>query len=225
MFNIDTYFDISKYKHREIFQDIERVWEVLTKIKTYIKENCKHAIHGEIKENVVIEDGVYIGKGTIIEPNVYIKKGTIIGENCEIRHGAYIRGNCIIGDNCVVGHDSEMKGSILLDGAKVPHFAYVGDSVIGNGANLGAGTKISNFKITKDEVNIITETGKVKSGLRKFGAIIGDDVQTGCNTVLNPGTLIGKNSMIYALSSIKGVIPPATIVKLVQTHKTKKMNL
>ena len=225
MFDISTYFDISSYEHKALFDGVDRVWEALGKIKEYIGRNLTAGIDGEVMAGAIVADDVYIGEGSVIEQGVYIKGPTIIGKNCEIRHGAYIRGNCIIGDNCVVGHDSEMKSSVLLDGAKVPHFAYVGDSIVGNGANLGAGTKISNFKITKDEVNVITKDGKIGSGLRKFGAIIGDNVQTGCNTVLNPGTLIGRNSMVYALSSIRGVIPPETIVKLVQSHEMKKMRL
>jgi NDP-sugar pyrophosphorylase family protein len=158
-----------------------------------------------------------------VEPGVYIKGPTIIGENCDIRHGAYIRGNCLIGDNCIVGHTSEMKTALLLNGAKVPHFAYVGDSLLGSKSNLGAGTKISNFKITQDEVNVMGNGINMGSGLRKFGAIIGDNVQTGCNTVLNPGTLIGRDSLIYPLTSLRGVIPPRTVVKLQQKSQNRPM--
>ncbi len=223
MFNIKTYFDISNFEHKKLFDKAIMVWDPLKILKEYIKENLKPAKKGNISEHAVIEDNVYIGENTVIDPNVYIKGPTIIGDNCEIRHGAFIRGNCVVGDNCIVGHDSEMKGSILLDGAKVPHFAYVGDSILGNKSNLGAGTKISNFKITQDTVNVVSPAGKVNTGLRKFGAIIGDNVQTGCNTVLNPGTLIGKNTLIYALSSLKGVIPPDSILKLKQEQTIIEM--
>jgi len=145
---------------------------------------------------------IRIGKGVLIEPGAYIKSPTIIGDQTEVRHGAYIRGFCLIGTNCVVGHVTEVKHSIFLNGAKAGHFAYLGDSILGNQVNLGAGTKLANLRFIKGEVTISTPEGTVKTGLHKFGAILGDHVQTGCNSVTNPGTLLGKKSMIIPNTTV-----------------------
>ena len=145
---------------------------------------------------ILAGDQIRIGKGVLIEPGALIKSPTIIGNQTEVRHGAYIRGNCLIGNNCVVGHVTEVKHSIFLDGAKAGHFAYLGDSILGNQVNLGAGTKLANLRFIKGDIAINTPNGLVKTGLRKLGAILGDHVQTGCNSVTNPGTLLGKKSLV-----------------------------
>ncbi len=145
---------------------------------------------------------------------------TIIGENSVIRHGAYVRGNVVVGDDCVVGHTSELKGAILLNGSGAPHFNYVGDSILGNRVNLGAGTKLSNLKIIAGNVKVRIGDTEYDSGLRKFGAILGDNAQTGCNSVLNPGTLLGCGSMVYPNATVTGYVPPQSIVKLRQTLET-----
>jgi bifunctional N-acetylglucosamine-1-phosphate-uridyltransferase/glucosamine-1-phosphate-acetyltransferase GlmU-like protein len=145
---------------------------------------------------------IRIGKGVLIEPGAYVKSPTIIGDRTEVRHGAYIRGSCLIGTNCVVGHVTEVKHSIFLDGAKAGHFAYLGDSILGNQVNLGAGTKLANLRFIKGEIAINTPEGLVKTGLRKLGAIMGDHVQTGCNSVTNPGTLLGKRSMVIPNTTV-----------------------
>jgi len=145
---------------------------------------------------------ISIGQGVLIEPGAYIKSPTIIGDQTEVRHGAYIRGYCLIGANCVVGHVTEVKNSIFLNGAKAGHFAYLGDSILGNQVNLGAGTKLANLRFIKGEVSINTPKGLIKTGLRKLGAILGDQVQTGCNSVTNPGTLLGKKSMVIPNTTV-----------------------
>jgi len=147
---------------------------------------------------------ISIGKGCIVEPGVLIKGPTIIGDMTEVRQGAYIRGNCLIGNRCVVGHSTEAKTTIMLNGAKAGHFAYLGDSILGNDVNLGAGTKLANFKIIKAEM-ILRAGGKVyKTGLRKLGAILGDQTETGCNSVTSPGTLLGKKSLVYPCVNVPG---------------------
>jgi bifunctional N-acetylglucosamine-1-phosphate-uridyltransferase/glucosamine-1-phosphate-acetyltransferase GlmU-like protein len=151
---------------------------------------------------ILAGDHIRIGKGVLIEPGAFIKSPTIIGDQTEVRHDAYIRGNCLIGKNCVVGHVTEVKHSIFLDGAKAGHFAYLGDSILGNQVNLGAGTKLANLRFIKGDVGIVTSGGQVKTGLRKLGAILGDHVQTGCNTVTNPGTLLGKKSMVIPNTTV-----------------------
>ncbi|MFC1837125.1 hypothetical protein ACFLYW_00390 [Thermodesulfobacteriota bacterium] len=145
---------------------------------------------------VFADSHIKIGKGVLIETGALIKSPTIIGDQTEVRQGAYIRGNCLIGRQCVVGHVTEVKNTIFLDGAKAGHFAYLGDSILGNQVNLGAGTKLANLRFIKGEVSINTGDDQIKTGLRKLGAILGDYVQTGCNTVTNPGTLLGKKSMV-----------------------------
>ena len=150
----------------------------------------------------------------------------MIGKNCEIRHGAYIRGQALLGDGCIVGHASEVKHSIMLDGAKAPHFAYVGDSILGNEVNLGAGTKLSNLAVNSEKnsetghrptIKISIDKRMVDTGLTKLGAVIGDDTQLGCNSVTNPGCLIGPGTLVYANASVsKGFVPGHSIVKLRQ---------
>lgn len=136
------------------------------------------------------------GKGILVESGAFIKSPAIIGDMTEVRQGAYLRGDCLIGDRCVVGHVTEVKHSIFLDDAKAGHFAYLGDSILGNDVNLGAGTKLANLRLISGDVQIRTKEGPVSTGLRKLGAILGDKTQSGCNSVTNPGTLLGKKSMI-----------------------------
>lgn len=155
-----------------------------------------------------------IGKGVLIEPGAFIKSPTIIGDQTEVRHGAYIRGNCLIGRNCVVGHATELKHTIFLDGAKAGHFAYLGDSILGNQVNLGAGTKLANLRFIKGDVTIATAKGMIKTGLRKLGAILGDHVQTGCNSVTNPGVLLGRKSMVLPNTTVpSGYHPDSSLIR------------
>ena len=157
---------------------------------------------------------VRIGKGVLIEPGAFIRGPTIIGDETEVRHGAYIRGHCLIGRNCVVGHVTEVKHTIFMDGAKAGHFAYLGDSILGNQVNLGAGTKLANLRFIKGDVAIATPDSMMKTGLRKLGAILGDHVQTGCNTVTNPGTLLGKKSMVMPNTTVRsGWYPESSLIR------------
>jgi bifunctional N-acetylglucosamine-1-phosphate-uridyltransferase/glucosamine-1-phosphate-acetyltransferase GlmU-like protein len=146
---------------------------------------------------VILDGGpLSLGKGVLVESGAYLKSPVILGDYTEVRQGAYLRGYCLTGKRCVVGHVTEVKHAIFLDDAKAGHFAYLGDSILGNQVNLGAGTKLANLRFTGGEVGVRTEKGHVATGLRKFGAILGDQVQTGCNSVTNPGTLLGKKSML-----------------------------
>ena len=145
---------------------------------------------------ILLGTRIAIGCGTLIEGGATIKEPTIIGNCTEVRQGAYIRGYALIGDRCVVGHATEVKHSIFLDDAKAGHFAYLGDSILGNNANLGAGTKFANLKFTPGNVTFIKDGTLFDSGMRKFGAILGDNAQTGCNSVTNPGTILGKRGIL-----------------------------
>jgi NDP-sugar pyrophosphorylase family protein len=143
----------------------------------------------------------------------------MIGHHSEVRQGAYIRGNCLIGNGCVVGHTTEVKNAILLDGAKAGHFAYIGDSILCNNVNLGAGTKLANLKIIDVEMKIRVEGEVYKTGLRKLGAILGDHTETGCNSVTSPGTLLGKGSLVYPCVNVPGGFYPGRSIIAVQAKK------
>ena len=157
----------------------------------------------------LMDDKILIGSGTIVESGVFIKGPVVIGSDTEIRQGAYVRGDCLVGNKCVVGHTTEVKGSILLDGAKAGHFAYIGDSILGNDVNLGAGTKLANLKMVPGQILIKAGNKRIKTGRRKLGAILGDRTQTGCNAVTSPGTLTGPDTIIYAGICAPGGYYPA----------------
>lgn len=167
---------------------------------------------------ILFDDAIQLDPGAVVEPGAMIKGPTIIGPNTEVRHAAYIRGNVLIGANCVVGHTTEMKHSVMLGNSAAGHFAYIGDSILGD-VNLGAGTKIANLKITESEVAITVDGQRHETGLRKFGAILGDGVELGCNTVTLPGALVGRGTVGYPNASLRGYIPPNSIVKVRQTQE------
>ena len=171
---------------------------------------------------VVIEGAVYLAPGVVLCPNVYIKGPAYIGEGTEIRPGAFIRGNVIVGRGCVLGNSSEFKNCLLLDEVQVPHFNYVGDSVLGNRAHLGAGVICSNLRLDQQNVPIKLPSGVVDSGLRKLGALVGEDSEVGCNSVLNPGVIIGKRSLIYPSMSFDGVLGSDSIAAVKQSIRIVK---
>lgn len=201
----------------KLFDTYKYPWEILPHIKEYIYNLIQNGIDGFEK----ISDGVYVGKGVKIYPDVVIEAPAIIGENTEIRPGAFIRGAVITGANCVIGNSSELKNCMLLENVQVPHYNYVGDSVLGNGAHLGAGAICSNLKSDKKPV-VIHGDKDYKTGLRKIGAILADGADVGCGCVLNPGTVIGKNTSVYPLNALRGVFPAGCIVKS-QTDIVKRM--
>ncbi|MFH1539857.1 MAG: glucose-1-phosphate thymidylyltransferase [bacterium] len=216
------FFDLSSFEHKALFDGVENVWETVARIGEYLERWKDWEIRGEVREGAVIVGKVSIGEGTVVEPTAYIEGPTVIGKNCAVRHGAYVRGKVIAGDGCVIGHATEVKNSIFLNGAKAAHFAYVGDSILGAGVNLGAGAKLANFKIQAGRPNIDVAKGgeKFQTGQRKLGAILGDGVELGCNSVTAPGTLVGPGSMVYPCTSIRGYIPPRSIVKMKQSFET-----
>lgn len=207
---IEKLFDLNQTIARSIFSGKSYPWEVLMDIGEYILELGKSL--GEDYERVA--EDIWLGHDTEIEKSAVIKGPAIIGRRCEIRHAAFIRGSAIIGDRSVVGNSTEIKNSILFNEVQVPHFNYVGDSILGYKAHLGAGVILSNVKSDKKNIKIkIGEKLFIESGLRKFGAMVGDYVEVGCNSVLNPGTIIGRNSRVYPLTPVRGVIPEKCIVK------------
>jgi acetyltransferase-like isoleucine patch superfamily enzyme len=152
----------------------------------------------------LLNTDVFIGPGSVVEPGALLNGPAIIGARCEVRQGAYLRGDCVVGDGCVVGHTTEMKHAIMLNGAKAGHFAYIGDSILGNHTNLGAGTKLANLKMVDTPVSVAVEGKRYDTGLRKFGAVLGDDTETGCNAVTNPGTLLGRRCVVCPCMSVRG---------------------
>lgn len=203
------FFDLSNYAHAVLFDECGHVWEAISKISDYLQTCSVGHIECDVPAGafLVDTDQIYIGKNTVIEPGAYIKGPCWIGNNCTIRHGAYIRGNVITGDHCVIGHDTEIKSSILLNNAQAAHFAYLGNTILGNHVNLGAGTKCANLKLNHDEITIRFEGQIYPTNMRKLGAIIGDHTQVGCNSVTNPGTLIGQRVFIYPSINIGGFVP------------------
>ena len=214
-FSSEAFFDLSSFQHSALFKNLTFVWVALTLIENYLSSLRLGNIEIMVPEGAYLIDKhlITIGKGSIIEPGAYLKGPCVIGKNCVIRHGAYVRGNVVTGDHCVIGHDTEIKNSILLNHAHAAHFAYVGDSILGNNVNLGAGTKCANLKFDKQSIKIQFQNTIIDSGLRKFGAIFGDNVQTGCNSVTNPGTILGKGTLCSPSTNIKGVIPAHSFVK------------
>lgn len=209
------FFDLSAFRHKALFEECPQVWGALKNIEPYLAQYSLGRIEVDIPEGVhlVNPELISIGKGTVLEPYSYIKGPCIIGGNCTVRHGAYLRGNVIAGDHCVLGHDSEFKNAVLFDHAHAAHFAYVGDTILGGRVNLGAGTVCSNLKLSKQPVAVLYKGQHMETGLLKFGAIIGDDSQTGCNSVTNPGTLLGKNVRCYPCINFGGFVPSGQIVR------------
>lgn len=210
------YLDLEHTDHRSLFEKVANVWEALPLIASYLQFRLKPAIHGKQIGRPFISNAVYIGHGTTIEQGAMVKGPAWIGDHCEIRAGCYIRENVIVGNGAVLGNSCEFKNSIIFDEAQIPHFNYVGDSILGHKAHLGAGVILSNVRLDHAEVVVHTPEGPAPSGLRKFGAIIGDRAEVGCNSVLSPGSLVGREAMIYPGTQWKGVLPARNIAKLRQ---------
>lgn len=209
------YFSLEEFPFKELFEGSYFVWEALSKLTPFLETRELGKIEGKVSDgaHLVNPECISIGKGTIIEPGAFIRGPCIIGRDCEIRHGAYIRGNVVVGNHCVIGNATEIKRSILLNHVSAGHFNYVGDSILGNRVNLGAGVKCANLRLDHDTISISYRGEKIQTHLNKFGAIIGDNAQLGCNSVTNPGTLIGKASFCHPCINVCGVIPPFSKVK------------
>lgn len=192
---------------KKYFDNYEYPWQILPNISNIIIELSKNLNKDEFNE---VKENVWIHKTAKVFESAYINGPCIIGANTEVRHCAFIRGSAIVGENCVVGNSCELKNVIIFDNVQVPHYNYVGDSVLGYKAHMGAGSITSNVRSDKQLVKIHAEQD-IKTGLKKVGAIIGDEVEVGCNAVLNPGTVIGRNSMIYPTSCVRGVVKEESI--------------
>lgn len=213
MFAPADYLDLSHTQHGILFPSDEPVWTALTRIESYLGFRLQREIRTSIPQGAFISEDVFIDEGTTVEPGAVIKGPAWIGRNCHIRSGCYVRENVVIGDDCVLGNSCEFKNCIVFDHAEVPHFNYVGDSILGFKAHLGAGVILSNVRLDRREVVINDGRCDHSTGLRKFGAIVGDHVEIGCNSVINPGSLLGRHSVIYPLTSFGGILPARSMVK------------
>jgi UDP-N-acetylglucosamine diphosphorylase / glucose-1-phosphate thymidylyltransferase / UDP-N-acetylgalactosamine diphosphorylase / glucosamine-1-phosphate N-acetyltransferase / galactosamine-1-phosphate N-acetyltransferase len=212
-FRPEDFLDLEQTEHRALFQDLEFVWEALQRLKAYVEREVRPGLKNRCDGRAWIGERVFIGEGTVVEDGAMIKGPAIIGRNCEIRHNAYIREHVIVGDDCVVGNACELKHSILFNGCQVPHFNYLGDSILGFKAHLGAGVKVSNVKLMPGNVTVEVEGIPRDTGLRKFGAVVGDHCDVGCNAVLSPGTLLGRGSVVYPNTHWRGILPAHQIAK------------
>ncbi|MCL4354861.1 UDP-N-acetylglucosamine diphosphorylase [Patescibacteria group bacterium] len=209
-FPIKDFCDTSSFSHSNIFKKKDNAWEVIPEIKNYLEEQFKK---GAIKANYKKSNNVFIGKGTTIMDGVVIKGPAIIGENCFISSSVLIRENCLIGNDVTIGHACEIKNSILLNNSTAAHFNYIGDSIIGNNVNLAGGAIVANLRLDKKPVTINLGHKKISTNLLKFGAIIGDNCNIGANAVLNPGTILGKDSVVFPLISVSGLHPGKQTIK------------
>ncbi|MGO8765021.1 MAG: UDP-N-acetylglucosamine diphosphorylase [Limisphaerales bacterium] len=213
MFKPADLFDLSQSEHAKIFDGCAFAWDALKKIEGYLAANLKPELRNHCEGRAYIGDKVFIGEGTVLEDGVMIKGPAIVGRNCRVRHNAYLRENVIIGDGCVVGNSSELKNSLLFNGAQAPHFNYIGDSILGHKSHLGAGVKVSNIKLVPGNVTVEMNGAPHDTGLRKFGAMLGDGAEVGCNAVLNPGSIIGRGAIIYPNVFWRGILPANMIAK------------
>lgn len=207
---IENLYNLDQTIAKDIFEGVTYPWEVLPKIEEFIISLGKTLDKNEYEEK---GENIWIAKSAKVAPTAYIAGPAIIGKNAEIRHCAFIRGKAIVGEGAVVGNSTELKNVILFNKVQVPHYNYVGDSILGYKSHMGAGSITSNVKSDKKLVIVKNDKEQIETGLKKFGAMLGDEVEVGCSSVLNPGTVIGKHTNIYPLSSVRGVVPEHSIYK------------
>ena len=207
---VSELFSLENTLAAPLFDGVQYPFEVLSKIGDFIKK-----LGPTLDKEIYEEKGefIWIAKSARVAPTASITGPCIIGENTEVRHCAFIRGNTFVGNSCVVGNSTELKNVVLIGNVQVPHYNYVGDSILGSYSHMGAGSITSNVKSDKTLVSVKCGEQKIETGLKKFGAALGDGVEVGCGSVLNPGTVIGKNSNIYPLSSVRGFVPSNSIYK------------
>ena len=210
MITIQELYDLNETIAADLFKDVTYPWEVLPKIGDFI------VALGETLDAEKFEkrgENIWIAKNATVAPTACLNGPLIVDEEAEIRHCAFVRGNAIVGKGAVVGNSTELKNVVLFNKVQVPHYNYVGDSILGYKSHMGAGSITSNVKSDKTLVTIKTEDGVIETGLKKMGAMLGDNVEVGCNSVLNPGTIVCRNSNVYPTSCVRGVIPQNSIHK------------
>lgn len=209
-FTIEKMLDLNETIGKKLFEGKTYPWEVLPEIGTFITELGKTLDPAEYD---CVNENVWIAKSAKVAPTACINGPAIIGKETEVRHCAFIRGNALVGEGCVVGNSTELKNVVLFNCVQVPHYNYVGDAVLGYKSHMGAGSICSNVKSDKKLVVVKDKEEQLETGLKKFGAMLGDHVEVGCGSVLNPGTVIGRNSNIYPLSPVRGCVPANSIFK------------
>ena len=202
--------DLTKTIASDIFEGLTYPWEAIPEISGFILKLGSELPADEYDR---IGEDIWVAKSAKVAPSAYLHGPLIICPKAEIRHCAFIRGSAIIGSGCVIGNSTELKNCIIFDGAQVPHYNYIGDSILGYKAHLGAGAITSNLKSDRSPVTVKLDDGRLATGLKKFGAVVGDNVEIGCNSVLNPGSVIGRNATIYPLSMVRGFVPENRIYK------------
>ena len=216
----ELYSDLSKTLAKELLESKTYPWEVLPCISEFIVKLGNTLSEEEYEKK---GENVWIAKSAKVAPTAYINGPAIIGKDAEVRHCAFIRGNALVGEGAVVGNSTELKNVILFDKVQVPHYNYVGDSILGYKSHMGAGSITSNVKSDKKLVVVKGKEAHIETGLKKFGAMLGDEVEVGCGSVLNPGTVVGSHTNIYPLSSVRGVVPAHSIYKN-QNEVVEKIN-
>jgi bifunctional UDP-N-acetylglucosamine pyrophosphorylase / glucosamine-1-phosphate N-acetyltransferase len=214
MFEPAEFVNLEQTAHAKLFENQRYVWDALKQIASYLQFRLKPAVLGDLLGKPFISNQVYIGAGTVVEQGAVIKGPAWIGENCHVRSGCYVRENVIVGDGVVMGNSCEFKNSIVFNEAQIPHFNYVGDSILGHRSHLGAGVILSNVKLNHAEIAVNTAEGPIPTGMTKFGAIIGDRSEIGCNAVINPGAVIGRDCIVYPCTSFRGVLPNGAIARV-----------
>ena len=209
-FTISNLLDLNETIAGELFEGKTYPWEVLPEIGDFILKLGQTLSEEEYEKR---GETVWVAKSAKVAPTAFLGENVIIGKNAEVRHCAFIRGNAIVGEGAVVGNSTELKNVVLFNKVQVPHYNYVGDSILGCKSHMGAGSITSNVKSDKKLVVVKGEEGQIETGLKKFGAMLGDEVEVGCGSVLNPGTVIGPHTNIYPLSSVRGVVPAGSIYK------------
>ncbi|MGE0709769.1 MAG: glucose-1-phosphate thymidylyltransferase [Planctomycetota bacterium] len=209
--------DLASFAHADLFDGVELAWSALgDRLIAYLDERARPRLEGEVEPGAFVRGAVSLAPGARIEAGAYVQGPAILGAGTVVRHGAYLRGYVLAGRDCILGHATECKNAVFLDQASAGHFAYVGDSILGRRVNLGAGTKLANFRVFPGNVKVLGPDGEaIETGMLKLGAILGDDVQIGCNAVAAPGTVVGRNTRVYSLASIRGTIPADTLVSVV----------
>lgn len=207
---IESLLDLSKTIAADIFTGLTYPWEALPRISDFIRK-----LGPTLSPDIYEQRGedIWVAKSAKVAPTAYLNGPLIIGEDAEVRHCAFIRGSAIVGKGAVIGNSTELKNCLIFQNAQVPHYNYIGDSILGYKAHLGAGAITSNLKSDRSIVTIPVEDGRIDTELKKFGAIVGDNVEVGCNSVLNPGTVLGRNTTVYPLSMVRGTVPANSIYK------------
>lgn len=206
-------FDLSQTEHAALFAGCTFAWDALKRLRAYLTRHVRPGLHNRCEGVAYIGEQVFIGEGTVVEDGAMIKGPALIGRHCQIRHNAYIREDVIVGDGCLVGNACELKAAVLFNECQVSHLNYVGDSILGYRAHLGAGAKVSNVKLMAGNVTVEVEGVPYDTGLRKFGALVGDRAEVGCNAVLNPGSILGRGALVYPNVNWRGFLPAHSLAK------------